>query len=288
MKYKSKAKFLITGGKGQLANAFCTLLDNYAAKYIALDIDELDITDINQLATFCKEFQPDFLINCAAYNNVDATETDYETALNVNMIGPKNIATLSLDFKFKAIHFGTDYVFPGRDSFIPYKETDDTSPINKYGLSKLKGEKIFLEITPKNLVYRVSWLYGKGKQNFIFKLLQWAKIHEELLIANDEISIPTSTQFVAANVLQSLDCSGIFHLVPDGYVSRYDYAKLVFHLFKINKNIKPVSSSYFKLPAKRPHFSALDSNYFFNTINKDKLHWSEYLIRFLSSFKLQQ
>jgi len=288
MKYKSKAKFLITGGKGQLANAFCTLLDNYYAKYLSLDIDELDITDINQLSDVCKEFKPDFLINCAAYNNVDAAENEYDKALNVNVLGPKNIATLSLDFKFKAIHFSTDYVFPGRENFIPYKENEETSPINKYGLTKLKGERIFFEIAPNSLIYRVSWLYGNGKQNFIYKLLQWTKVQDDLLIANDEISTPTSTQFVASNVLQSLDCSGIFHLVPEGFVTRYDYAKLILHLLKINKNIKPVKSDYFKLLAKRPSFSALDSNLFFSTINKEKLHWSEYLKRFLSNFKLQQ
>lgn len=276
-----KAKFLITGGNGQLAKAFIEIFERNNANYLATDIEKLDITKIEKLYDACKEYKPNFLINCAAFNNVDTAETDYEFALKVNFHGPKNIATLSAELNFKAIHFSTDYVFPGKSEYIPYKETDETCPINKYGLSKLKGEKIFLEISPKNLVFRVSWLYGKGKQNFIYKLLQWIKNQDEVLVANDEISTPTNTFFVAENVLKSLEISGLYHLVPDGFVSRYDYAKLVLNILKIDKSLKPIKSEFFKLPAKRPNFSALSSELFFNITKRENKHWSEFLISFL-------
>ncbi|HOQ48408.1 MAG TPA: dTDP-4-dehydrorhamnose reductase [Candidatus Kapabacteria bacterium] len=285
MKKISRAKYLITGGAGQLARAFCTLLDKANAKYIALDIDKLDISDIDELSKVCREYNPDFLINCAAYNNVDAAESEFETAMKVNYTGPKNIATLSVEHKFKAIHFSTDYVFGGRQLYIPFKEQDETAPLNKYGISKLKGEQIFLEISPKNLVFRVSWLYGEGRQNFIYKLLQWSQSRNEILIANDEISVPTSTYFVAMNALEALDANGLFHLVPDGYVSRYDYAKFVLNKLKVKSSIKPVPAEYFKLPARRPNFSAMDSTLFFSLVNREKKHWSEYLEEFLTNYK---
>ncbi len=287
MKNISKAKFIITGGAGQLAREFCNLLNKANAKYIALDIDKLDISNIDKLSKICKEYKPDFLINCAAYNNVDAAESEFETALKVNFTGSKNIATLSTELKFKAIHFSTDYVFGGREQFIPFKEQDETAPLNKYGISKLKGEQIFLEISPKNLVFRVSWLYGEGRQNFIYKLLQWTETRNEILIANDEISVPTSTYFVAKNVLEALDSNGLFHLVPDGYVSRYDYAKFVLNKLKIDALVKPISAEYFKLPARRPNFSAMDSALFFSLFNLGKKHWSEYLEEFLVKNKFE-
>lgn len=287
MKNISKAKFIITGGAGQLARAFCKMLDNKNADYVALDIDKLDITNIDALSKVCKEYKPDFLINCAAYNNVDAAQSDFETAMKVNFTGPKNIATLSVELKFKAIHFSTDYVFGGREQYIPFTERDETSPLNKYGVSKLKGEQIFLEISPKNLVFRVSWLYGKGHQNFIYKLLQWIETRREVLIANDEISVPTSTYFVAKNVLEAIDANGLFHLVPEGYVSRYDYAKFVLNKLKKDAQIKPVSAEYFKLPARRPNFSAMDSSLFFNLFCLEKKHWSEYLEEFLYKHKFE-
>ncbi|MCX8054805.1 MAG: dTDP-4-dehydrorhamnose reductase [Ignavibacteria bacterium] len=287
MKNISKAKFIITGGAGQLARAFCKMLDRANADYIALDIDKLDITNIDALSKVCKEYKPDFLINCAAYNNVDAAESDFETAMKVNFTGPKNIATVSVELKFKAIHFSTDYVFGGREQYIPFREQDETSPLNKYGISKLKGEQIFLEISPKNLVFRVSWLYGEGHQNFIYKLLQWIETRNEILIANDEISVPTSTYFVAKNVLEVLNANGLFHLVPDGYVSRYDYAKFVLNKLKKDAQLKPVSAEYFKLPARRPNFSAMDSSLFFNLFSLEKKHWSEYLEEFLVERKFE-
>lgn len=287
MKNISKAKFIITGGAGQLARAFCNLLERANAKYIAFDIDKLDITNIDELSNVCKEYKPDFLINCAAYNNVDGAQSDFETAIKVNFNGPKNIATLSTELKFKAIHFSTDYVFGGREQYIPFKEKDETSPLNKYGISKLKGEQIFLEISPKNLVFRVSWLYGEGRQNFIYKLLRWIETRNDILIANDEISVPTSTYFVAKNVLATLNANGLFHVVPEGYVSRYDYAKFVLNRLKIDATIKPVSAEYFKLPARRPNFSAMDSSLLFNLFNLEKKHWSEYAEEFLDKYKFE-
>jgi dTDP-4-dehydrorhamnose reductase len=174
-------KFLITGARGQLGQAFRRLFDDLNSECILSDVIQLDddhhhldITDISEVRKFLTEEPVDCIINCAAYNDVDKAETDWKTANVVNGIGPKNLATVSNEIGASIVHYSTDYVFDGTKN-APYKTDDIPNPISKYGESKLLGEKFVQEVAAKYYLIRVSWLFGRGQVNFPVKLLNWSQ-----------------------------------------------------------------------------------------------------------------
>ena len=254
-------KYLIIGKNGQLGKEFIKTLDRRKKDFAALGHLECDISNLNQVLEISKSIKPDIVINCAAYNQVDKAEEDYTTAIKVNSLGVRNLAYASKKINAFLIHYSTDYVFDGKKENGLYTEDDFPNPLNEYGKSKLLGEIFIKEEIEKYLIFRVSWVYGEGKQNFIYKLMQWAKNNEYLKIAYDEISVPTSTRTIVEITLKSLDqeLTGLYHLTNSGYASRYEWAKKVFEIKDINKFIKPVSSDIFDLPAKRPKFSAMSN-----------------------------
>ncbi len=223
-------KYLILGSKGQLAKEF---LKKISDKIFAYDIDTLDIADENLLKRVIDFVKPDFIINCAAYNNVDKAEKDYQTAFRINAEAVKNMALFSKKYKTKVVHFSSDYVFPGKFEKVPYTEKDIPAPINKYGLTKLEGENLLKSISDNFLIFRVSWLYGDGTQNFPYKLLLWLKNKAEIKVSTDEISVPTPANFVANTVIKALksDLKGAWHLCPSGFCSRYDWALVFSHFY---------------------------------------------------------
>jgi len=250
-------KYLITGSNGQLAREFIKKLEN--ENIFSFDLDKLDITNEKDVREAIEAIKPDILINCAAYNNVDKAEIEYEKAYRVNALSLKNFAIFCEKYKTKIIHFSTDFVFPGRLEKTPYTENDMPSPINKYGKSKLEGERILSANYENYSIFRVSWLYGEGTQNFPYKLRVWAKDRKQLKIADDEISVPTPTKFVAQTALKALDLNGIWHLCCDGFASRYEWALEIAKKDKLSVEILPAKQNDFSLPAKRPCFSAMSS-----------------------------
>ena len=115
-------------------------------------------------------YRPDVIINCAAYNLVDKAEQDKDRVFAVNATGPKNLAQAAASQKALLVHFGSDYVFDGRKENGLYTESDPVNPLNEYGKSKLAGEQHVMEELDRCLVLRLSWVFGAGKQNFIYKL----------------------------------------------------------------------------------------------------------------------
>ena len=198
------------------------------------------------------------VINCSAYNQVDLAETEILQAFSTNAIGPYNLAIACREINAKLIHYSTDYVFDGTKQGL-YTEEDKPNPLSQYARSKLLGEELVKQVLEDYLIFRVSWVYGEGKQNFIYKLLQWAKEREVLQIAFNEVSVPTYTGFIVEKTLKAVEkgLTGLYHLVPRGYASRYEWAKLTLKLFGINKVLIPVQKEIFNLPAKRPVFSAM-------------------------------
>lgn len=255
-------KYLIAGKDGQLAQAFIRSLGDKPSDFLALGRSELDITDSAQITAVCDAYRPDVIINCAAYNLVDKAEEEPSPSFAVNAQGPGLLARAAGKHDAVIVHFGTDYVFDGakRESG-PYTEADMPNPLNRYGESKLAGERAVLGAAGRALVFRVSWVFGDGRQNFIVKLMEWAKSSEVLRIADDEISVPTYTYTIADVVLQALErgLQGLYHLTGSGYCSRYEWALLVLRQLGINKRVEPVPMSTFGLPAKRPAFSAMSN-----------------------------
>ena len=255
-------KYLIFGKDGQLAKEFGKFLTKENKNFLALSHKECDISDLDKVLDIFDSYKPDIVINCAAYNQVDKAEEEYWEAFKTNALGVKNISYASRLYNSYFITFSTDYVFDGHKEDGLYTEDDETNPLNEYGKSKLAGEKwIFQKGSDKYLIFRTSWVYGEGKQNFVYKLLQWSKNNEYLKVAYDEISVPTSTRTIVNITLKAVEhgLTGLYHLTNSGYASRYEWAKKIFKLKGIQKFIYPVPKDIFNLPAVRPKFSAMDN-----------------------------
>ncbi len=282
-------KFLIIGKNGQLGKEFVKKLTDNKKEFVALGHKELDITDLSSVLEIINSIKPSIIINCSAYNLVDNAEQDYPTAIKVNALGVRNLGFGAKKVGAKVVHYGTDYVFDGKKEGL-YTEDDKPNPLNEYGKSKYLGELFLKEELENHLIFRVSWVYGEGKQNFIYKLQQWAKNNEYLKVAYDEISVPTSTKTIVEITLKALenDLKGLFHLTNSGYASRYEWAKEIFSILNINKFIYPVSSEIFNLPAKRPKFSAMDNKKIKDVLNIEITNWKDSLKKCLKeNLKLQ-
>ena len=251
-------RVLITGTGGQLGKEFVKVLYLKGIDFVALERKDLDITNFEKVYETLKEIKPSIVINCSAYNQVDLAETEILQAFSTNAIGPYNLAIACKEINAKLIHYSTDYVFDGIKKGL-YTEEDSPNPLNQYARSKLLGEELVKQVVEDYLIFRVSWVYGEGRQNFIYKLLQWAKEREVLQIAFNEVSVPTYTGFIVEKTLKALEkgLAGLYHLVPRGYASRYEWAKLTLKLFGINKVLIPVQKEIFNLSAKRPDFSVM-------------------------------
>jgi dTDP-4-dehydrorhamnose reductase len=253
-------KILITGAKGQLGREFQKSLENYGHEMTALDKEGLDISDPDKVKSAFSLHNPDIVLNCAAYNLVDKAEEDFDTAFRINSLGVKNLAFACKQSNAFLVHYSSDYVFDGKKENF-YTEEDEPAPVNSYGKSKLLGENFLREETDDFLLFRVSWVYGEGKQNFLYKLLEWTKKMKVLKIVYDQISAPTCTRDIASLTMFALNkgLRGVYHLANSGYASRYEVARFFIERLGLDNLVLPVGSDYFPSPAKRPYFSAMSS-----------------------------
>jgi dTDP-4-dehydrorhamnose reductase len=272
----------IFGSKGQLGRAFAKRFEKEGWEYLGADSDELDVTNPMHVAEVLSIYRPGLIINCSAYNQVDLAENDRKTAMDVNAYALRSIAMEAKKFETTLVHFSTDYVFDGSKK-APYTEQDKTNPLNVYGESKLAGEKYALEPMGAS-VFRLSWLYGDGKQNFIYKVRQWAEKEGPLKIADDEISVPTYTEDVVDAVMAAMQrgLSGLWHLPNSGFCSRYEWAKEILRLAGIKKEIIPAKMADFNTAAKRPGYSAMSNAALCRELGIKIPDWRDSLARFLS------
>ncbi len=276
-------KYLITGKNGQLAQTFIKRFEERSIDFSAPDESQLDITNQKIVAGVVSTLRPDVIINCAAYNLVDKAEQDKDIVFAVNATGPKNLAQAAASQKAILVHFGSDYVFDGLKANGLYTESDPVNPLNEYGKSKLAGEQHVLEELDQCLVLRLSWVFGAGKQNFIYKLIEWSKSSEYLKIACDEFSVPTYTGTVVDITLKAIEqgMTGRYHMTNSGFCSRYEWAKLILNTIGVHKFIRPVTMDTFNLPAKRPKFSAMSNSKLAGHLNVDIPSWEEAVRSFL-------
>jgi dTDP-4-dehydrorhamnose reductase len=284
-------RFLITGAKGQLAGEFLRILQNHSLLPIAsrlspeitaLDKRGLDISDLNTVLEAVSYYKPDVVINCAAFNFVDKAEDNFDTAFKVNALGTKNLAHACKKHDALLIHYSSDYVFDGtKDDF--YTEQDEPNPINNYGKSKLEGEKFLLGETDKFLLFRVSWVFGEGKQNFLYKLKEWTEKQNIVKVVCDQISVPTYTEDIVRVTIHSIDAglTGVFHLTNSGYASRYEVARYFIERLGHNSVVLPVCSDYFSTQAKRPYFSAMSNANISKILSLHVPDWKDGIDRFM-------
>jgi len=246
----------------------------------------------NRLAdkkSYSFQIKPDIIVNCAAYNNVDEAEANPELAHLVNSKAVENLAQLCKKSNIFLVHYSSDYVFDGKKGDL-YTEVDTPNPLNEYGKSKLSGENITRDSLTDYLVFRTSWVIGRGKQNFLYKLMNWAKENRVLKISSDETSVPTYTEDIANVTLLSLErgLNGLYHLTNSGYASRYELAKYFIDKMELENVIIPVCASVFSARATRPLFSAMSNKRISKELSISISHWKKGVDRFIEILKNQK
>lgn len=257
-------KILLTGANGQLGRCFQDRLPE-GWQVWATDTAELDITDYEKVLSAVKEFQPDAIVNAAAYTAVDKAESEPELAALVNKTGPENLARAAKEVGARLVHVSTDYVFDGKAT-VPYVETDKTNPLGVYGQTKLDGEIAVSHILPDAIIIRTAWVFSEYGNNFVKTMLRLAKDRDELGIVADQRGCPTYAGDIAQAIIDLLKQNadgGIYHFCGDKEVSWYEFAKAIFEYALENRVIskKPrlnaLSTKEYPTPTARPEYSVL-------------------------------
>lgn len=253
-------KILITGADGMLGQDLCPIMEDEGHEVIETDINNLDITQLEMVKKVLTSENPDIVIHCAAYTNVDKAEEEKDLAFLINSKGTENLAKICGEKDITIIYISTDYVFDG-SSKKPYTTKDKTNPINIYGESKLEGEKMVQKYCKKYYITRTSWLYGHHGKNFVETMISLAN-NPELKVVDDQTGSPTWTIELANAIAKLIDEEaeyGIYHFCSKGETSWYNFAKEIFTLQGLKVNLKPCSTEEFPRPAKRPKYSVMDN-----------------------------
>jgi len=279
-------KYLIAGAKGQLAAEIITTLKERSAEFAAPEEADLDITDSAGVFAVLDGYRPDVVINCAAYNAVDAAESEWRKAFMINGIGVRNLANASQKTGAALVHFGTDFVFDGTKG-SPYTIVDAPNPISKYGESKLLGELYVRDLMQRFFLIRLSWVFGSGEFSFPTKVLQWASKNRKLRIVDDQTASPAYTRHLAKAVLDLIATGafGLYHMTNTGHCSRFEWARFILEKTKWQGELEAAKSDEFKTAAKRPPFSVLDNFPLQETIGYPLPTWQEATEEFLLANK---
>ena len=271
-----KTPVLILGARGQLGREFCATLSRQGVDFEGVGRLEGDITSPEALDRLFARVRPKTVINCAAYNLVDQAEDEPDRAYAVNALAPAALAQRCAAGKAVLVHYSTDYVFDGAKQ-SPYNEEDEPRPLNVYGKSKLAGEHAIREQWEEHLIFRVSWVIGRGKQNFLYKLREWAGQRQELKISSDEVSVPSFTRDIVDVTLMALDRSlkGLYHLTNTGVASRYALAETFIRLKGLTNTLVPVPMSTFVTKARRPAYSAMSNHKISTALGITIAPWQE-------------
>jgi dTDP-4-dehydrorhamnose reductase len=292
-------RILVTGANGQLAGELCFVLKNNSAELGNIDIvystsqilyadkSRLDITRLEDVIYFVKQYRPHIVINCAAYTNVDKCESDFENAFKVNSIGPRNLAMACEKVSARLVHISTDYVFNGIGN-VPFREYDTVSPASVYGKTKLLGEQYVRENCRKYFIVRTSWLYGIYGKNFVYTILKAAEEKRYLEVVNDQIGNPTNAQDLVYHILRLMltEEYGIYHCTGNGECSWYDFASEIIKCSGIKCSIIPINSFQLQRPAKRPEYSSLDNMMLRCTIGDKMRQWQDALKSFIENCEM--
>ncbi len=260
-------RILLTGSKGQLGQCIKDRLpDDW--ELIAGDSATLDITDADAVLNMAHNFQPDAIINAAAYTAVDQAEREPEKAFAVNGSAVHNLAAAARAVQAKFIHISTDYVFDGC-SKVPYSETATPSPQSVYGQSKLAGELLALAANPESVVIRSAWIFSEYGKNFVKTMLAAAAERDELSVVGDQTGCPTYAGDLAQAIINILGKQtfprGLYHFCGNKSVSWYAFAKAVFETAADRRDgfktpqLHAIDSSAYPTPAPRPAYSVLDT-----------------------------
>ncbi len=273
-------RIVITGCKGQLGQALqCTLADE---QLLGLDLPEWDMTDPACVQTVVG-FQPDVVIHAAAMTNVDACERDPEAAFRVNVLGTHHIALACGQSGAAMVHISTNEVFDGTLG-RPYYEWDTPAPRSVYARSKAAAEFYVRTLLNRFYIVRTAWLYARGGNNFVAKILAGADRLGALRVVTDEVSSPTYAPDLAQAIARLIPTGhyGIYHFTNSGFCSRYDWAcEILKQTRRSHVPVEPITTDQWPRPAPPPLYAPL-VNFTGAALGITLRPWQEGLLEYLA------
>ena len=268
---------LITGCNGQLGNEMQLLEASHPQHtYFNTDVAELDITNQDAIEAFVNENQIDGIVNCAAYTAVDKAEENEELCTKLNAEAPAYLAAAIGKRRGWMIQISTDYVFDGTQH-TPYTEEADTCPNSVYGKTKLVGELNVQKFCAQSMIIRTAWLYSTFGNNFVKTMIRLGKEKPELGVIFDQIGTPTYARDLAVAIFAAIEqgiVPGVYHFSNEGVISWYDFTKAIHRIAGITTcHVRPLHTSEYPTPAKRPHYSVLDKSKFKNIYGIEIPYW---------------
>jgi len=276
---------LVTGADGQLGSEIRkkhATLNSFNFEFT--DVSSLNITSMDELEKYFSSRSIQYIINCAAYTNVDKAESDYDTAYKVNVLAIKNLAEISKKYSCKIIHISTDYVFDSALQNYPFKEDDSPNTKSAYGSTKLLGEQALNDLGG-HIIIRTSWLYSSFGHNIVKTILRLGAERTELGFVFDQVGTPTYAGDLAVAILQivvhseknEIFNSGIYHYSNEGVCSWFDFAVAVIKKCGYQCKINPIETKDYPLPAKRPAYSVMNKSKIKSTFQLEIPYWTDSL-----------
>ena len=292
---------LVTGANGQLGNEMRIIAKDSSDRYIFTDVNQiegidttyLDITDIDAIRAVVIENKVDVIVNCAAYTNVDAAETNEEMAMLLNAKAPENLAVAIKEVDGLLVHISTDYVFGKEPYNTPCKEDQKGTPTGVYGQTKLLGEEAIKASGCQHIIIRTAWLYSEFGKNFCKTMMSLTATKPQLKVVFDQVGTPTYALDLAKAievVIEKYDGSqkGVYHFSNEGVCSWYDFTKMIAEYNGTTEcNVQPCHSDEFPSPVKRPSYSVLDKTKIKEVFGVEVPYWTVSLKKCISNLKNQ-
>ncbi len=306
---------LVTGANGQLGNEMRIISKGSTDHYIFTDVVEvegvettlLDITDLDAIRLVVKAQDVKVIVNCAAYTNVDAAESNQELAEKLNATAPQNLAIVMKEVGGLLVHISTDYVFGGDPYNTPCREDQKGTPTGVYGLTKLHGEQNIIRSGSEYVILRTAWLYSEFGKNFVKTMLNLTATRPQLKVVFDQVGTPTYAYDLAkaiATILEDYKSTltanrstlnypyvGIYHFSNEGVCSWYDFTKMIQMIASELETpetaetfgthgaceVLPCHSNEFPSPVTRPAYSVLDKTKIKETFGISVPYWTDSL-----------
>ena len=290
---------LVTGANGQLGNEMRVIARGSKDNYIFTDVNQvegiettfLDITDLEAVRRMVSEYQVEAIVNCAAYTNVDAAETNETLAEKLNAEAPENLAKAMKEVDGLLIQISTDYVFGKEPYNVPCKEDQQGTPTGVYGMSKLHGEQRIMAVGCHHVIIRTAWLYSEFGKNFCKTMMHLTAKKTQLKVVFDQVGTPTYALDLAkaiAVVLERFDGTqtGIYHYSNEGVCSWYDFTKMIAEYNGTTEcDVQPCHSNEFPSPVARPSYSVLDKTKIKEIFGVSVPYWTDSLKQCICNLK---
>ena len=285
-------RILVTGSTGQLGSEVLGAFSQSGHEIIAPVRQELDFLNPDEVADRVRRLQPDWVINCAAYTQVDRAESEVEQAFVINRDSVAQLAGAVAGYGGNLLHVSTDFVFDGEQS-RPYREEDDARPLGVYGRSKWEGEQAVRAVLPEAIVLRTAWVYGVHGHNFVKTILRVASEGKPLRVVDDQVGSPTWARDIAGAIraLVQHRARGTYHYTNAGSTSWHGFATAILAEateagFALKTDsVEAIPTSGYPTPARRPAYSVLDTGKIQSLLTAPIPHWRDSLNRMLKELQ---